>query len=144
VGTPALLLLPVLLRPPDESGMWHDQSATYEKVPDERWQSTIITPLLDKDELYRYAFHAYPSIQEIVLISQFAQHREVYRRYRGENEQDETIWKREIYGPSKEFEMISVDICLAVNQLSKALTSKKCRWRERERNDQKRSSQGML
>jgi Uma2 family endonuclease len=59
------------------------------------------------------AYQACRSIQESVLISQFAQHVEVYRR----SEEDETIWSYVIYGPDETVELSSVDVFLTMDEI---------------------------
>ena len=58
------------------------------------------------------AYKACPTIQEILLISQFAQHVEVYRR--GE---DETAWSHSFYGPGSMVELTSVDVHLPMDEI---------------------------
>ncbi len=62
------------------------------------------------------AYKACSSIQEILLISQFAPHVEVYRR--GE---DATIWNCSSYGPSSMVELTSVDIYLSMDEIYKGI-----------------------
>lgn len=59
------------------------------------------------------AYKACPTIQEIVLVSQFARHIEIYRR---ENE-DAPDWNYAIYGPGAEVELRSVDISLTMDEI---------------------------
>jgi len=63
----------------------------------------------DKLKLYK----AYPTIQEIVLISQFAPHVEVYRR----DEQDSTIWHHTFYGPGQMVMLESVDVEIPLEEI---------------------------
>src|SRR5262249_32709686 len=60
------------------------------------------------------AYKAYPTIHEIVLINQFVQSVEVYRR--GE---DETTWSYSFYGPGSTVELTSVDVYLSMDEIYK-------------------------
>ena len=62
------------------------------------------------------AYKACPSIQEILLISQFAQHVEIYRR--GE---DETTWSHSFYGPGSMVRLTSVDVHLSMDEIYKGI-----------------------
>ncbi len=57
------------------------------------------------------------TIQEIVLISQFERHVEVYRR----DEEDRTVWKDLGYEGGSMLRLSSVDVRLAVNDLYKGI-----------------------
>ncbi len=63
------------------------------------------------------AYQACESIQEIVLISQFARHVEVYRR----GEEDETSWSYVIYGPDETVELSSVDVFLTIDEIYRGI-----------------------
>ncbi|MBO0779321.1 MAG: Uma2 family endonuclease [Ktedonobacteraceae bacterium] len=63
------------------------------------------------------AYKACPTIQEIILISQFAQHVEVYRR----DEEDGTIWSDAVYGPSMEVELRSIDVDITIEEIYKGI-----------------------
>ncbi|HLG76875.1 MAG TPA: Uma2 family endonuclease [Ktedonobacteraceae bacterium] len=63
------------------------------------------------------AYKACPTIQEIVLISQFAPHVEIYRR----SETDQTTWSYEIFGPGSAVVLKSVDVRLALDELYKSI-----------------------
>ncbi len=73
------------------------------------------TELLDRGTKLA-AYKACSSIQEILLISQFAPHVEVYRR--GE---DATIWNCSSYGPDSTVELTSVDIYLSMDEIYKGI-----------------------
>jgi Uma2 family endonuclease len=53
-------------------------------------------------------------VQEIVLVSQFARHVEVYRR--GE---DGTAWTYTLYGPDGSIELTSVDVYITIDEIYK-------------------------
>lgn len=59
------------------------------------------------------AYQACPTIQEIVLISQFAPHVEVYRR----SSEDAATWSYVIYGPGEEIMLESVDISIPIEEI---------------------------
>lgn len=59
------------------------------------------------------AYKACPTIQEIVLVSQFAQHIEVYRR----ESEDAPDWNYTIYGPRSTVELRSVDISITMDEI---------------------------
>jgi Uma2 family endonuclease len=59
------------------------------------------------------AYQQCPSIQEIVLIDQFAPHVEVYRR----DEEIETEWGRSVYEEGEEVALQSVDIFIPVDEI---------------------------
>lgn len=63
------------------------------------------------------AYKACPSIQEIVLVSQFAQHLEVYRR----NTEDASLWSYQIYGPGSTVELISIDVSIAMAEIYRGI-----------------------
>jgi Uma2 family endonuclease len=58
-----------------------------------------------------------PTIQEIVLINQFVQSVEIYRR----NEQDTARWDYVFYGPDMTIELRSVDIALPMAEIYKGV-----------------------
>jgi Uma2 family endonuclease len=74
------------------------------------------TEPLDRGKKFE-AYQACPSIQEIVLVSQFAQHVEVYRR----SEEDETTWSYVFYGPGATVELTSVDVLLATDDIYRGI-----------------------
>jgi Uma2 family endonuclease len=59
------------------------------------------------------AYKACASIREYVLISQFAQHVEIYRR----DSEDATKWSKQEYGPGESIELQSVDIAIAMDEI---------------------------
>lgn len=63
------------------------------------------------------AYKACPSIQEIVLISQFAPYVEVYRR----NEEDAASWSHAFYTPGSEVELASVDVRISMDDIYKGI-----------------------
>jgi len=52
-------------------------------------------------------------VQEIVLINQFVQAVEVYRR----NEQDDMMWHSVFYGPGSEIELKSIDVHVGLHEI---------------------------
>jgi Uma2 family endonuclease len=62
------------------------------------------------------AYKACPSIREILLISQFAQHVEVYRRRK-----DETTWSNSFSGPGSTVELTSVDVYLSMDEIYRGI-----------------------
>ena len=63
------------------------------------------------------AYKACPTIQEIVLIDQYVQLVEVYRR-----DKDDTTWSHSIYtGPDAMVELASVDVYLTMNEIYKGI-----------------------
>ena len=63
------------------------------------------------------AYKAVPSIQEIVLINQFTQAAEVYRR----DSEDGTTWSHVFYGPDKGIELQSVDVFISMDEVYKGI-----------------------
>lgn len=63
----------------------------------------------DKFKIYQ----AYPTIQEIVLISQFAPHVEVYRR----DGEEGRMWRYTLYGPDEMVALESVDVEIAMEEI---------------------------
>jgi Uma2 family endonuclease len=61
-------------------------------------------------------YKACPSVQEILLVSQFARHVEVYRR--GE---DDTTWTYTQYGPDGSVELPSVDVYITMDEIYKRI-----------------------
>ncbi len=59
------------------------------------------------------AYKACPSIQEIVLISQFAPYVEVYRR----SEEDGASWSHAFYTSGSEVELASVDVRISMDEI---------------------------
>jgi Uma2 family endonuclease len=74
------------------------------------------TEPVDRGKKFK-AYQACESIEEIVLISQFARHVEVYCR----SEEDETSWSYVIYGPDETVELRSVDVFLAIDEIYRGL-----------------------
>jgi len=62
------------------------------------------------------AYKKYPTMAEIVLINQFMQSVEVYRR--GE---EETSWSYSFYGPGSTVELTSVDVYLSMDEIYKGI-----------------------
>jgi Uma2 family endonuclease len=60
-------------------------------------------------------YKAYPSVQEIMLVSQFARHVEVYRR--GEDD----TWTYALYGPDGGVELSSVDVAITMDEIYKRI-----------------------
>ena len=74
----------------------------------------VLSPSTEKIDRGR-KFEAYkrsPTIQEIVLINQFVQAVEIYRR----DEQDDT-WHSIFYGPGSEIEFKSIDVRLGLQEI---------------------------
>ncbi|MBV9231802.1 MAG: Uma2 family endonuclease [Chloroflexi bacterium] len=63
------------------------------------------------------AYKTYPTIQEIVLIDQFVQVVEVYRR----NEEDGTTWSHAFYGPGSTVELPSIDVYITMDEIYKGI-----------------------
>ncbi len=53
------------------------------------------------------------TIQEIVLINQFVQAVEIYRR----DEEDHESWHSMFYGPGSEIELKSIDVCVGLQEM---------------------------
>ncbi len=70
------------------------------------------TEAIDRGEKLQ-AYKAYSSIQEVLLISQFAQHVEIYRRDR----EDVAIWRKQEYGPGETVELQCVDIAISMDEI---------------------------
>jgi Uma2 family endonuclease len=70
------------------------------------------TEAIDRGEKLR-AYKACASIQEYMLISQFAQHVEVYRR----ESEDAATWSKREYGPGESIELRSVDIAISMDEI---------------------------
>jgi Uma2 family endonuclease len=66
----------------------------------------------DRNEKFR-AYQACPTIQEIVLISQFAPHVEVFRR----RKEDSGEWEYVVYGPGQEVLLASVDVTIPIEEI---------------------------
>ncbi len=75
----------------------------------------VLSPSTEKidrtDKLKTY--QAWSSIQEIVLVSQFSPHVEVYRR----NEEEGSSWSQQMYGPGEEMMLESLDICISLDEI---------------------------
>ena len=78
--------------------------------------TAFFTPSTEKDDrtIKLLAYQAYLTIQEIVLISQFAPHVEIYRRC-----EDGTEWEYTIYGPGATVELTSVDVPISMDEIYK-------------------------
>jgi Uma2 family endonuclease len=63
------------------------------------------------------AYKACPTIQEIVLIDQFSQAVEVYRR----DEEDDSTWHYASYGPDSIVELTSVDVSISMDDIYKRI-----------------------
>ncbi len=63
------------------------------------------------------AYKACPTIQEIMLINQFTQSVDVYRR----SEQDAASWSRISYGPDADIELKSVDVSVSMHEIYKGI-----------------------
>jgi Uma2 family endonuclease len=70
------------------------------------------TEAVDRGEKLQ-AYKACASIQEVLLISQFAQHVEIYRR----GSEDATVWSKQEYGPDETIELRSVDIAIPIDEI---------------------------
>lgn len=62
------------------------------------------------------AYKACPTIQEIILVSQFAQHVEVYRR-----SEEENTWSYVLSGPGATIELASIDVQMAMDDLYRGI-----------------------
>jgi Uma2 family endonuclease len=62
-------------------------------------------------------YQACPSIQEIVLITQFTPHVEVYRRH----EEVETEWSRSVYEEGEEVALQSVDVFIPMDEIYRGI-----------------------
>ena len=78
----------------------------------------VLSPSTEKDDrtIKLQAYQAYPTIQEILLISQFAPHVEIYRR-----REDETGWEYTSCGPGSIVELTSVDVYLSMDEIYKRI-----------------------
>jgi len=78
----------------------------------------VLSPSTEKDDrtIKLLAYQAYPTIHEIVLISQFDPHVEIYRRC-----EDETGWEYTVYGPGSTVELTSVDVHLSMDEIYKRI-----------------------
>jgi len=59
------------------------------------------------------AYKACPTIQEIMLIDQFTQSVEVYRR----DGEDDTAWSHTISGPNSTIELTSIDVYIPIDEI---------------------------
>ncbi|HZR39110.1 MAG TPA: Uma2 family endonuclease [Ktedonobacteraceae bacterium] len=73
------------------------------------------TETFDRSKKLR-AYIACATIQEIVLIDQFKQVVEVYRRV-----EDGTTWNYMLYGPDSLIELISVDVCISMGKVYRGI-----------------------
>jgi Uma2 family endonuclease len=78
----------------------------------------VVEVLSPSTERYDYAdklkaYQACPTIQEIVLISQFAPRVEVFRRH----EEDGREWVHALYGPGQEVVLASVDVSIPIEEI---------------------------
>lgn len=76
----------------------------------------VLSPSTEKDDrtIKLQAYQAYPTIEEIVLISQFEPYVEIYRR-----SEDEIAWEYTVYGPGSMVELTSVDVYLSMDEIYK-------------------------
>lgn len=74
------------------------------------------TERIDRGEKLE-AYKACPSIQEYMLISQFAPHVELYRR----DSEDGTTWSKCEFGPGETIELRSVDIFIPIDEIYKKI-----------------------
>ena len=61
----------------------------------------------------RQAYQECPTIQEYILVSQFAPHVELYRR----DHEDGTTWSKTVYGPGETVELRSVDVLIGMDEI---------------------------
>ncbi len=75
----------------------------------------VLSPSTEKIDRGRKleAYKLTPTVQEIVLINQFVQAVEVYRR----NEQDNESWHSVFYGPGSEVELKSIDVHVGLHEI---------------------------
>lgn len=75
----------------------------------------VLSPSTERDDRgpKLRAYKMCPSIQEILLISQFAPHVEVYRR----NGEDGATWSYSQYGPGESFLLESIDVPLSMDEI---------------------------
>jgi Uma2 family endonuclease len=71
-------------------------------------------------------YKAVPSIQEIVLINQFTQTAEVYRR----DSENSTTWSHVFYGADTGVELQSVDVFLSMDEIYKGINFDEFRGKE--------------
>jgi Uma2 family endonuclease len=79
----------------------------------------VLSPSTEKVDRGRklVVYKACPTIQEIVLIDQFMQAIEVYRR----DEEDGAIWRRAFYGPGSTVELSSIDVYISIDDIYKGI-----------------------
>jgi Uma2 family endonuclease len=75
------------------------------------------------------AYKACSTIQEILLISQFAQHIEIYRR----NMSDASLWSYEIYNSGSIVELVSIDVRITMAEIYQGIDFDEPLIDERER-----------
>ncbi|MBO0791353.1 MAG: Uma2 family endonuclease [Ktedonobacteraceae bacterium] len=75
----------------------------------------VLSPSTENDDRGKKlkAYQSVPTIQEIVLIDQFAPHVEIYRR----DEDDETVWRHLVFEPNEEVELASVDVRISFEEI---------------------------
>ena len=75
----------------------------------------VLSPSTERDDRgpKLKAYKACPDIQEILLVNQFAEHVEVYRRA----EEDSTTWNYSQYGPGEDFSLESIDVPLTMAEI---------------------------
>ncbi len=80
-----------------------------------RFVVEVLSPSTEKIDRGRKleAYKHSPSVQEIVLINQFVQAIEVFRR----DEQEDTIWHSVFYGPGSDVELKSIDVRIALHEI---------------------------
>ncbi len=94
-------------------------------VDDRRMKNTLIrsprivvevlspsTEAIDRGEKLE-AYQACPTIQEYVLISQFAPHVEIYRR----DSENGATWSKVEYGPGQTVDLVSVDVAISMDEI---------------------------
>jgi Uma2 family endonuclease len=79
----------------------------------------VLSPSTERDDRgpKLKAYKLCPSIQEILLISQFAPHVEVYRR----NGEDGATWSYSQYGPGESFLLESIDVPLTMDEIYRSI-----------------------
>jgi Uma2 family endonuclease len=75
----------------------------------------VLSPSTERDDRGKklMAYQACPTIQEIILISQFAPHVELYRR----TGEDETTWSYIVFRPGEEIKLSSVDVSISMEEI---------------------------
>lgn len=110
-----------------ESYVYPDATVSYD-ISDRRRDNKLIrsprivievlspgTEVIDRGKKLE-AYKACPTIQEIVLISQFAQHLEIHSR-----NEDEFTWHYTLYGPDATIKLTSVDVVLTLAEIYRGI-----------------------